>query len=263
MAEYSILDELLERGVTDVDELTEDDLIKLYNLYASGQMSIKKIAEYLGLDYNKLRRRINQIKEAFLAEKLAMSGMSAPHPRSRRVKAPEQPMPKYLPNLMVEREIASNIVSEATDKVKTYIAVGKMVTESLLTEVIKYDHRLAEMLKKDPSLAILRYVQEMVDLYTKWPYIRSEIDFIISRYESLIRKLYNLVKYLLPRASPFIRYEVEVKLALDLIDRLLLMKILGIKLPSKLPQLLRYYSDIRFLEALEAWEKKALESPSE
>lgn len=250
---YPELDEIRARGVSSVDELTDEDLIKIYNLYATGKLSLKKIAELLGFphEYNKLRRKINELKSVFIG---------IVDEQRKGGKLPSLPQISS-PETSVDREITLSITREATERVRAMLAVGKAVTETLLTDVVSRDPRLAKMLKEDPSTAILRYVQEAIDLYIKWPDIKAQIDYIVSKYESIIRKLYNFIRYLLPRATPFVRYEVEMKLALDLIERMIIMRILGIKLPTKLPQIIKYYSDIKFLEALEKWEKKEKEAP--
>ena len=161
--------------------------------------------------------------------------------------------------LAILREISSDVSNDAVQRAKVYYTIGKMVFEKLLTDAFPRHPELVEMVKKNKATiiqAIIKYLDEALEYYEKKDELISTTRQIIEELVDIINRQDRLINILWRYASPYIKFEVETKLLLDVLDRVLLARALGISLPKQLPKILKSYSDKKFLEAVETWLKQ-------
>lgn len=274
------------------DEYEPDELLYLHRLVTAKRVSIKQLAEFLGVDYNRLYRRLRSIKDIFkkaekMEEQIAEDALRQAQakeinriveeslregkmPRRRKseedlvleelsaIEASRKPGPS---ELAVLKTISAEVANDATARAKLFYELGKQVFSELILEGFRKDPRLVELAKHIGIVqAAMEYVKRAINAYAKLDRVLEESRSLIQELVDIINRQNNLIEILWRKASPFIKFEVESKLLLELLDRMLLARALGIKFPRNLPKLLKSYADQKFIEAVETWLKQQKET---
>ena len=131
-------------------------------------------------------------------------------------------------------EVASRTLSDAVQGLDYYISLGKQV-HNLAYYYASKDPRYSESLKYEPQATLIRFIEDAFAFYVAFQEFMERIRNIVWRLYNVIERYESLVRRLLPKLYPSIRYEMEARLALTLIDRMILARLLGVKL-GKLPK---------------------------
>ncbi len=200
--------------------LTEEELLELYRQWKLEGKSLSQIAREIGVSRSSLYNRFKKLEEQ-------MSGAAPP-----QTSAPG----KLETQLM--RKVSSTLATEAIKIHDQIYDVGRYV-------YIKYSRDAY-----GKGMTVYEYIENAVSLYSEWPELKQKIYETISKLLRIIELQRRIIEYLAPRASPMIRYEIATKFALELLDRQLLLKLIGVKTPSKVLREIFEEMDRRMIDEL-------------
>ncbi len=132
-------------------------------------------------------------------------------------------------------EVSSKIATDAVSSFNYFLDLGKNV-HNLAYYYASKDPRYAEALRHHPRETVISFVEDAFAFYVAWQEIMQRLSNLVARLYSVIERYESIIQSLLPKLYPSIKYEVQAKLALTLIDRLILARLLGIKISKKLPK---------------------------
>jgi len=226
--------------------MTVEDVAKAYSLGKLSDIDICRLAtekyitfkdagSILGrstISASRYCRKLIDEEQAREVVEEAMSTPSIPSGRGRKGGAVQQPQ-SPVQNVMAE--VTGRVVSEAVMSLDYFVSLGKTV-HNLAYYYASKDPRYSETLKTNPKEAVVAFLEDSMAFYVAWQDIMGRISSMISRLYSVIERYESVIQSLLPKLYPSIKYEAETKLALTLIDRMILARLLGIKIGKKLPK---------------------------
>lgn len=220
-------------------QLMEEDLCVLANEHL---LKYKEVAEILGKSPSTVSRQCKKLLEEELfapfkeavedylrkqEEKGALAG--------RRGRLGAATSPTETPIHAVIADLSSRIVAKATQTIQQ----NQQIADAIYNLAYFYaarDPRYSESLKINPFETVMRFIEDAFAFYEAYEEIMARLGSIIQRLYYMIERYDSLIRKLLPRLYPSIRYEMEAKLALTIIDRMILARLLGIKLPRSIPK---------------------------
>jgi len=209
LEELEKLEEEMKKKGGRPPKLTDEEVVELYRQYKFEGKPLSELAALAGVSTSTLRKRFKKLEESGMASSII--GVGSMH----------GPIPTPKVEVQVTKKVASDIASDA---LKIY---------QQIYEIGKYVYRMYSTTAYNKGVSVYEFVDNAVRLYLNWELIREKIYSVINRLIAIIEKQRKIISFLAPRASPMIRYEVAAHLALELLDRKLLLKLLGVKTPSK------------------------------
>jgi len=220
------------------------NLSKMYDIpIASLYNYFKKLRSFLGLGPEpqpKSRGRPSMRKQ--LAAQAVLTGIAKP-----------QQFQQYIGNLTeiigdyetaaqvfdeVQKLLATTLTQETAQRILNFLNIGRTVASAYW----RHAHAAGK--------PIDQFVSEAMSWYMYKPYLLQEIRSLLDTLISIINYQQELINYYAARSTPMIKYEIDANIALELLDRALLMRILGIPMPKKLPVVFKTYLDRQFYEKL-------------
>jgi len=148
-----------------------------------------------------------------------------PKPPKGAAKAARQKMDE------VVQKIYATTIAEASTMHDYFYQLGREI-HTLAYYYAAKDPRYSEALKIDPRGTIRRFLEDTMSFYIAWQDIIADMKMTIDRLMYIISKYDSLVRTLLQFTLPAVRYKMEAQYALILIDRMILAKLLGAKIPK-------------------------------
>ena len=132
----------------------------------------------------------------------------------------------------VVQKIYATTMAEASTMHDYFYGLGREI-HTIAYYYAARDPRYSEALKVDPRNTIKRFIEDTMAFYIAWQDIIGDLRMAINRLIGIIAEYDNLVRQLLQMTEPAIRYQMEAKYALILIDRMILARLLGAKIPKR------------------------------
>ena len=139
------------------------------------------------------------------------------------------------PAQAVVAEVTGTVVKDAVTTLEYTLTLGKTV-HNIAYYYASKDPRYADALRNNAQATIVGFVEDAFAFYVAWQDVMQRLSNLIVRLYSVIDRYERIIQAMLPKLYPSIKYEVESKLALELIDRMILARLLGIKMEKKLPK---------------------------
>ena len=220
-------------------QLMEEDLCVLANEHL---LKYKEVAEILGKSPSTVSRQCKKLleEELFAPFRAAVEDYLRKQeekgtPAGRRGRLGATASPTETPIHAVIADLSSRIVARATQTLQQ----NQQIADAIYNLAYFYaarDPRYSESLKTNPFETVMRFIEDAFAFYEAYEEIMARLGSIIQRLYYMIERYDSLIRKLLPRLYPSIRYEMEAKLALTIIDRMILARLLGIKLPRSIPK---------------------------
>jgi len=197
-------------------------LMTVYERWKKGE-KLTHLARELGISPATLKSKLSKFEREFLGG----GELSERTVESQAVKRPERD---------TLRKISELASSEAVSRTELFYNIGRFVYQSYWLDAAKY------------GITLEQYIRECRKLYHEYPRLVQAVYDTISYLIGIINRQNQIIRELLPRATPSYKLEVEMRALLELLDRLILCRLFGLKLNPKLIADIKAYLDRKYEE---------------
>lgn len=205
--------------------LTEDQLIEIYQEWRSG-LSLDELARKYHVSKSALYYNLKRLEKEGKVE--------IPH------------LGKKAPDLQILRMVGDELTKEASQRMKLYFTLGRLVVSTFF-KYAAADPKYAQNIHVKPLETMIQYIADSINARLELMKLKDQIAMVIDYLLDIIERQRQIIDYLLPRVTPAIKFEVEARMALELIEMAIMARLLGIRLDTgKLSPILRKSLEIAY-----------------